>query len=158
MPHFSRTLLALTVSLLLAPAAGAQGPNRVSWSRDIPTAFAEAVYNYQILPDSLINLTAIVLPWLELVLGVLLILGVWIQGTTVLSTFLLMIFMGAIAFNFVRGLDISCGCFSASPSEGSMTIWTIMRDAVFLLLAVYLFFETFFLRAVYNSAQFEHKN
>ena len=43
-----------------------------------PAAFAEAVYNYQILPDALINLTAIVLPWLELILGAFLILGLWL--------------------------------------------------------------------------------
>lgn len=34
-----------------------------------PKAFAEIIYNYQILPGSLINLTAIILPWLELLLG-----------------------------------------------------------------------------------------
>lgn len=45
-----------------------------------PAAFADAVYNYQILPDSLINVAAIILPWLELVLGSLLIIGVWMPG------------------------------------------------------------------------------
>ena len=122
-----------------------------------PAAFAEAVYNYQILPDGLINLTAVVLPWLEFVLGVLLISGSWIQGTAALSTLLLMIFMAAMVFNFARGLDIGCGCFSASSSEGTMTIWTIVRDAVFLLLAVYLLFATFFQKTVYGSGYFRHK-
>ncbi len=45
-----------------------------------PAAFADAVYNYQILPDSLINLTAVFLPWLELILGGCLIAGVWLPG------------------------------------------------------------------------------
>jgi len=122
-----------------------------------PATFAETVYSYQILPDGLINLTAVVLPWLELVLGVLLISGKWIQGATALSTLLLTIFIAAMVFNFARGLDIDCGCFSASASEGKMTIWTMVRDAVFLLLAVYLLFATFFPKTVYGSGHFRHK-
>ena len=121
-----------------------------------PGAFTEAVYNYQILPDDLINLTAVVLPWLELVLGILLILGIWAPGATVLGTLLLTIFMGAILFNFARGMDISCGCFSTSASEGSMSIWTILRDTLFLLLAVYLLFATFFPRTNYGSGHVKY--
>ena len=123
-----------------------------------PAAFAEAVYNYQILPDDLINLSAVVLPWAELLLGIVLIAGFWMPGAVALSTLLLTIFMGAMVFNFARGLDISCGCFSTSPLEGSMTIWTILRDAVFLLLAVYLLFATFFPKAVYGRGQKKNEN
>ena len=46
-----------------------------------PDDFAHAVYNYQILPNGLINLTALVLPWLELLLGICLLTGVWLPGT-----------------------------------------------------------------------------
>ena len=122
-----------------------------------PAAFAEAVYNYQILPDDLINLSAVVLPWAELLLGIVLIAGFWMPGAVALSTLLLTIFMGAMVFNFARGLDISCGCFSTSASEGPMTVWTILRNAVFLLLAVYLLFATFFPKTVYGSGHFRHE-
>ena len=121
-----------------------------------PAAFAEAVFNYQLLPDFMINLTAIALPWLELMLGVLLIAGIWLPGTTVLCTLLLTVFIGAIVFNLARGLDISCGCFSTSSSEGSVTVWTILRDAVFLLMAVYLCFVTFFQNQM-PSEHLKHK-
>ena len=105
-----------------------------------PAAFAEAVYNYQILPDNLINLTAIVLPWLELVLGSLLIIGVWLPGSVLVSNLLLLTFIGVLIYNTSRGLDIHCGCFSTEPSEDPLSIWTIARDAVFLVPAVYLLF------------------
>lgn len=108
-----------------------------------PTSFAEAVYRYQILPDGLINLTAIVLPWLELIVGSFLILGFWMPGTVLMSNFLLMTFMGALLFNMARGLDIGCGCFSTA-SESSMDIRTILRDSFFLILAVFLLNVTFF--------------
>lgn len=59
-----------------------------------PEAFAKAIFNYQILPEALINLTAILLPWLELVMGVLLVLGIWQQGAVFLANVLLGFFSG----------------------------------------------------------------
>ena len=111
-----------------------------------PTAFAQAVYNYRILPDLLINLTAIILPWMELLLGLCLILGLWLPGAVFLCTILLATFFGALLFNTARGLHIDCGCFSktdGTPSEISMA-WYVIRDGAFLLLALYLSFHVFF--------------
>jgi uncharacterized membrane protein YphA (DoxX/SURF4 family) len=105
-----------------------------------PEAFADAVYNYQILPDSFINLTAIVLPWLELVLGCLLITGAWMPGAVLFANLLLLTFIGVLIYNASRGLDIHCGCFSTEATEGPISTWTILRDAVFLVPAVYLLF------------------
>jgi uncharacterized membrane protein YphA (DoxX/SURF4 family) len=115
-----------------------------------PEAFAEAVYNYQILPDALINLTAIILPWLELILGFLLILGLWVPGAVVLSSLLLLTFFGAILFNVARGLDVHCGCFSTSGEavSGAPMVWYLLRDAIFLLLALYLFRHVFHRKGV----------
>jgi len=108
-----------------------------------PAAFAEAVYNYKILPDVLINLTAIILPWLELILGVCLIIGVWLPGSLFLSNILLVAFFGSLLFNIARGLDIHCGCFSTSTEEllGGPIAWYLVRDGMFLLLGGYLFFH-----------------
>jgi uncharacterized membrane protein YphA (DoxX/SURF4 family) len=109
-----------------------------------PAAFAKAVYNYQILPDFLINLTAIVLPWLELILGIFLILGLFRDGSVGLVAFLQLVFLGAMAFNLARGLNIDCGCFdTSSVSSGGHMGWYLLRDAFFLLPTLYLFFTTF---------------
>ena len=105
-----------------------------------PGLFAEAVYNYQILPDVLINLTSLVLPWLELVLGLMLVAGIWLPGAVVLSTLLLLSFSGSLIFNMARGINISCGCFSTEPSTDPITWWTVLRDASFLVPAIYLLF------------------
>ena len=108
-----------------------------------PGAFAQVVYNYQILPDSLINVTAIVLPSLELVLGSLLILGRWLPGTVALANLLFLAFFSSLLFNLARGLDVHCGCFSSSTQGNPTTIWYLVRDAIFLLLGGYLFFGLF---------------
>ena len=109
-----------------------------------PAAFSEAIYNYQILPNVFINLTAIVLPWLELIMGIILVIGVWMPGVVVITNFLLTAFMGALIFNMARGLDIYCGCFSTSATQSSIDIWIILRDASFLILSLYLLFVVFF--------------
>ena len=108
-----------------------------------PAAFAETVYLYQILPDWLINLTALVLPWLELFLGAFLIIGLWMPGAVVISNLLFIIFMGALSYNMARGLDISCGCFSTSPTAGAADIWTVLRDGMFLAVSLCLLLATF---------------
>jgi len=108
-----------------------------------PAAFAEVIANYQILPDTWVNLAAIVLPWLELFLGLLLILGFWLPGATLLGTVLLLIFFSALLFNLARGLDIQCGCFTTSrePGTGAPMVWYIFRDGVFLALAIFLLYR-----------------
>jgi cation diffusion facilitator family transporter len=109
-----------------------------------PAAFSEAIYNYQILPDIFINLTAIILPWLELIMGIMLVIGVWMPGVVVMSNFLLTVFMGALIFNMARGLDFYCGCFSTSDTESTINIWIVLRDASLLILSIYLLFIVFF--------------
>jgi uncharacterized membrane protein YphA (DoxX/SURF4 family) len=106
-----------------------------------PGGFAQAVYNYQILPDALINLTAIILPWLELILGIFLIVGFWLPGAVTLANGLLVVFFGSLVFNVARGLDVHCGCFSTSTDGDPTTAWYLIRDSVFLLMGAYLFFK-----------------
>ena len=108
-----------------------------------PWAFAQAVYNYQVLPDALINLTALILPWLELILGFCLLLERWMMGASGLAAVLMTVFIGLILFNLARGLDISCGCFSTDPAEGPADKLTLLRDTLFLILAMGLVALTF---------------
>jgi uncharacterized membrane protein YphA (DoxX/SURF4 family) len=102
-----------------------------------PEIFAEALYNYQLLPDAAINLVAIWLPWLELLSGGLLILGLLVPGSIMVLSGLMLVFLGALGINLARGLDIHCGCF-VTQSTDPMTVFTLFRDALFLLLAFYL--------------------
>jgi uncharacterized membrane protein YphA (DoxX/SURF4 family) len=103
-----------------------------------PQAFAQAVYNYQVLPDAAVNLVALVLPWLELLLGLCLVGGTWMPGAAVTSTGLLLVFIGALVFNLIRGLDVHCGCFSTETTGEPAGLMTVVRDLVFLALSGYL--------------------
>jgi len=109
-----------------------------------PAAFAKDVYNYQILPDVLINLTALVLPWLELLLGLCLLAGIWLPGAVLTVNGLLLVFLAALVFNLARGLDVNCGCFSTGSDAPVMsTAWYLSRDVGFLAVGVFLFFGVF---------------
>lgn len=108
-----------------------------------PAAFAKVIYNYQILPDELVNLSAIFLPWLELIIGTLLIIGVWLPGTVFISNILLIIFFCALMYNKARGLDISCGCFSTGEGEAPESTLYLLRDFSFFVIAAYLFIKVF---------------
>ena len=103
-----------------------------------PDLFAEAVYNYQLLPEMAVNLVAISLPWLELLSGILLVLGLWMGGSILILSGLMVVFIGALGINLARGLDVHCGCFITQSSD-PITILTLFRDSLFLLLAFYLF-------------------
>jgi hypothetical protein len=111
-----------------------------------PASFTEAVYNYKILSDALINLTAIILPWLELLQGIFLVLGIRLPGAALLCNLLLVTFFVALVFNLARGLDIHCGCFTTSQKATlnlCMCLYMI-RDGIFLLLGFYLFSHILF--------------
>ncbi len=108
-----------------------------------PEAFAEMIYNYQLLPARLINLLAVILPWVELILGALLLLGRALPGAVALANLLLLIFFGALMFNLARGLNVHCGCFTVNPTGDPATWWYVFRDAVFLMVGAYLWWKTF---------------
>lgn len=108
-------------------------------------SFAGMVYNYQLLPDWLINLTALFLPWLEVLVGVLMISGVWLPGVVILYNGLMIAFIAALSFNMARGLDVSCGCFFNDPGD-IIDIKTIARDGLILAGSLYLLYAVFILK------------
>jgi len=97
-----------------------------------PEAFATTIANYRFLPYKFINGIAIVLPWLEVITGTFLVLGVWVRANTMIVWSLLLAFSIAISQALVRGLDISCGCFTSNPVEERMSLWTLIWDLIWL--------------------------
>ena len=97
-----------------------------------PEAFATNIANYRLLPYTVINAIAIVLPWVEVITGTLLILGVWIRASTMIVWGLLLVFSVAISQALARGLDISCGCFTTNPVAERMSWWTLIWDLIWL--------------------------
>ncbi len=103
-----------------------------------PEAFALSVYNYKILPDNLVNLTAVFLPWLEAVCGLALVCGVFTRGAAFIVSGLTLVFLAALGFNLYRGLNVECGCFGESPGDVDTPMF-LARDAAIFILAVLVY-------------------
>lgn len=110
--------------------------------------FAENIASYQILPYWLVNLAAIVMPWIELICGTLLVFGVRSKAAVEMIAALLVLFIIAIFASLVRDIPIGCGCFHSI--EEPMTWTTLARDLVWLAMAVQVFFFD-------SVLQLEHK-
>jgi len=113
-----------------------------------PTESANAVAAYKLMPTELAHLIGYALPWLEVAIGLLLIVGFMVRPSAVLSGLIMIVFIGAIASVWARGMLIDCGCFGGGgeidPSLASEVRRTyfieIMRDLGLALAALYLYF------------------
>ena len=106
-----------------------------------PDATYVAVRAYDVLPKAGVALVAAVLPWLEIVLGVLLLLGVATRAVATIGAGLLMMFVAGVTQAWARGLSIDCGCFGGGGAvDPDQTAYgrELLRDAGFLLLAGWL--------------------
>lgn len=101
-----------------------------------PKEFADSVAAFHILPVTSVNVFAIVLPWVELIAGLLLLLGLFVRSSALLLLLMNIVFMFAVGSAMARGLDIDCGCFTLS-NEHDRVGWSIIaRDAVLLALCI----------------------
>jgi uncharacterized membrane protein YphA (DoxX/SURF4 family) len=109
-----------------------------------PPSFAHMIYNYRIVPGSLVNLSALAMPWVELMCGVALVLGIWRGTARTLVAAMLVTFIIAITVNLARGNAIDCGCFDVSAAGKSVEErladmrFVIFRDLGMLLMTAQL--------------------
>jgi uncharacterized membrane protein YphA (DoxX/SURF4 family) len=97
--------------------------------------FAQQIAAFRLLPQLTIAPIAIILPFLEVLLGGYLVIGLFTRIAAWVAAVLLLVFDGAIASAVLRGLSLSCGCFG--PNDKSVTSWAeVGRDAVFVALAI----------------------
>jgi uncharacterized membrane protein YphA (DoxX/SURF4 family) len=96
---------------------------------------------YDVLPESLVRVVATVLPYLEIALGLLLLLGLATRLAAILSAVLFVVFIAGIISAAARGLSIDCGCFGGGGEvQAGQTAYVqeILRDLAFLALAGFL--------------------
>jgi uncharacterized membrane protein YphA (DoxX/SURF4 family) len=105
-------------------------------------AATRAVKAYQLLPNGVAEWVGAGLPFVELGLALLLLLGLATRAAAVVSALLLVAFVAGIASAWARGLNIDCGCFGGGGTLAageSPDYWLeIARDTLFLAAAVFL--------------------
>jgi uncharacterized membrane protein YphA (DoxX/SURF4 family) len=102
---------------------------RVPWQ-----LFAGAIGDYKVLPDWAVAPLARSLPWVELLLGALLIVGLWKRTASTAISLLLAGFFTLLVRAFALHMDISCGCFG--PTGDPITWLTLLRDGALLALSL----------------------
>ncbi len=108
-----------------------------------PAGFAKIIYGYAIFPSHSINLLAIVIPFIELVAGFSLILGLYSRSALFLINVLLTGFVLSIGFNLLRGHQFDCGCFSfTAQNHLTSNISLLIRDTALLASGMYLWRKT----------------
>lgn len=101
--------------------------------------FAKIIYGYDLFPGVLINLIAITLPFVELVSGLVLILGIYPRSAALIINSMLFVFIIVLSINFVRRHEFNCGCFSVRETGyiNAPEQW-IFRDIIYFVLGIYV--------------------
>ncbi len=140
-----------------------------------PCDFARAINGYKILPALFINPLAALLPWMEFLCGLLVIQGRFSRGAALLICGMLVMFMSAIGFNMVRGVEFECGCFGAERDicdvitrslvlvRGEVfsrvrAVCDLVRDALLLIPALFVVFYSGKRLILWPDSKFNHEN
>jgi uncharacterized membrane protein YphA (DoxX/SURF4 family) len=106
-----------------------------------PAAFAQSIASYKLLPTWLPVIVATVLPWLELLCGFSVLFGALTHGSSFLLSAMLLVFTVAVIAALVRGLDISCGCFTQDPIAGKIAWMKVLENTTLIVLTLFLYFS-----------------
>lgn len=105
-----------------------------------PDIFAKIVYGYDLFPHFLINLIAIIVPYVEFITGLFMVLGIYPRSASLIINSMLAMFIVIIAINLLRGHEFDCGCFSADQQElHSPSLKLLIRDVFYLMGGLYVF-------------------
>ncbi len=108
---------------------------RVPWQ-----LFAMAIDDYRIAPQWSLEPLARALPWVELAIGVLLVVGRWVRTAATGASLLMVAFVILMARAYAKGMNISCGCFG----PGEIISWrTLLRDASLLAMSLAVMWLSF---------------
>ncbi len=126
--------LALVFRLYIAGLFIYAGMYKINYTAE----FAETIAGYRMAPYWSVNFMAIVMPWIELICGILLVCGIRVRSAIVVIGSFLVLFTVGIAVNLLRDSPISCGCFHTM--DDAISWLTLARDLIWVTMAVHVFF------------------
>jgi uncharacterized membrane protein YphA (DoxX/SURF4 family) len=106
-----------------------------------PNAFAVSIGYYKLVGPTVALIVATILPWIELLCGLFLIFGIMPRGSSLLILLMLLVFTAGVVSGILRGLDISCGCFTRDPGVGKIGWMKVLENVGLILLSVFLLFS-----------------
>ena len=108
-----------------------------------PVRFMSTLWNFRLFPEIIVPFTSIYLPWLEFILGLLIITGLLYRTGSLMLACLNIVFTLAILSVIIRGIEIDCGCFGLLadmlkiPDMADMK--AVIRNLLFIGMSIYIF-------------------
>jgi uncharacterized membrane protein YphA (DoxX/SURF4 family) len=106
-----------------------------------PSAFAKAIENYRLVSGTVALIMATVLPWIELLCGLAVVTGLYLRGSSLLLFIMLSGFTLAVITGLIRGLDISCGCFTLDPNVNRIGWQKVLENIGLIAVSAILFYS-----------------
>jgi uncharacterized membrane protein YphA (DoxX/SURF4 family) len=103
-----------------------------------PLQFAGIVENYRVFNAELSLWAAAIVPFLEIITGLLLITGIWIDAASMINTFFMSLFFVMVTQAYLRGLDIHCGCFSTGEEGAPIGLFKVSTNLLYMIMSIIL--------------------
>jgi len=103
-----------------------------------PGAFARDMMAYQFFPRPLVPWLALWVPWLEALAALGLLIPPLFRGARLWITTLMIAFISLLTLTWLRGLNISCGCFGGGHESVPQALF---RDMLLLVPLLVLWLE-----------------
>lgn len=129
-----RTILSWLARLILAAIFLYSGLVKAGASEQ----FAVTIAQFTFLPPPAIAILAAALPIAEILAAILLLIPATVRLGALLTTGLLLTFIGAIAWALSQGLVVDCGCFGAGTPSLTAMVLTLARDVALLAMTALL--------------------
>lgn len=107
-----------------------------------PASFAVLIENYKFLTPAAALFVASTLPWIELICGISMLLGIAVRGSSLVIGLMTIGFTAAVVSGVLRGLDISCGCYTLDPEVGKIGWLKVAENTGLVVLSVFLVYST----------------
>lgn len=104
---------------------------------NFPSEFSDNIAAYVLVPYWLVDPMAVFLPWIELVSGVCLMIGIRVRASAAIISALLSVFTAALVLVLIKKTPIDCGCFQNVGDPVSLL--TLGRDLIWLFMGVYVY-------------------
>jgi putative oxidoreductase len=103
-----------------------------------PAQFADLLASYRLIPYPLVNILAVVVPWMELITGLFIIIGLRNRATAIVIMLLYFGFIVFVGLNVIVGSPITCGCYD---TVGEPVSWLkVGKNTIWVLFALQIFF------------------
>ncbi|MBI4805717.1 MAG: DoxX family membrane protein [Desulfovibrio sp.] len=102
-----------------------------------PAEFADSIASYELVPYWAVGMMTVIMPWTELICGVLVIAGIRPKAAILVLMGLMVLFTVAIVITLARGVPIGCGCFHSLEDQISWR--TFFRDIAWLAITVHVY-------------------